>query len=288
MDLLAYWRWDNYVADLEEGAGFHFNSNQKRLHESIEFGESLWIVTGRAVAGGTAYPLVGRLVVRAKTLNAPGYKYGRYRVWGDLERSRYFIADGPDASALLRHLRFEKDVPIRGQRIAQALQTMRALTQADTLLLEAWSRDLAEEPRATSVPDEGELERALAADDRASRDVLDRALARASDAARRRLSEVARRNRRLAEDLRARYRGRCQLCAFDPEVLYGRGICEAHHIVYLSRGGDDAIENMLLVCPNHHEAIHATSAVFDFRDLHYHYPGGRREPLVLNDHLRAA
>ena len=138
------------------------------------------------------------------------------------------------------------------------------------------------------VPDEGELERALAAGGDAWREVLDREHARASDAARRRLSEVARRNRRLAEDLRARYRGRCQLCAFDPEVLYGRGICEAHHIVYLSHGGDDAIENMLLVCPNHHEAIHATSAVFDFGDLHYLYPGGRREPLVLNEHLRAA
>lgn len=49
-----------------------------------------------------------------------------------------------------------------------------------------------------------------------------------------------------------------------------------------------ALRELLLVCPSHHEAIHATSAVFDFRDLHYLYPGGRREPLVLNAHLRAA
>ena len=34
-DLLAYWRYDNYKRDLEEGAGFNFNSRQPRLHSAI-------------------------------------------------------------------------------------------------------------------------------------------------------------------------------------------------------------------------------------------------------------
>ena len=36
MDLMAYWRWDNYINDLNEGARFNFNSNQSRLHWAIE------------------------------------------------------------------------------------------------------------------------------------------------------------------------------------------------------------------------------------------------------------
>ena len=36
------------------------------------------------------YFLAAKLVVRSKTLNAPGYRYGKYRVWGDLARSCYF------------------------------------------------------------------------------------------------------------------------------------------------------------------------------------------------------
>jgi len=39
MDLLAYWRLDNYPRDLDEGAGFNCNSRQPRLHSAI--GESL-------------------------------------------------------------------------------------------------------------------------------------------------------------------------------------------------------------------------------------------------------
>lgn len=289
MDLLAYWRWDNYVSDLEDGAGFHFNSNQARLHDRLALGESLWIVTGRPGRDGCTYPLVGRLVIRAMTLNAPGYKYGRHRVWGDLERSRYYSAKGPDASALLRTLRFDSDSPVKAIAIGQALQTLRELTPDDAARLDAWARDLSHEPRANRVPDEAALERALMTGDDVWR-ALPNDVAREliSDTAQRRITQAARRNRSLVEDLRARYRGRCQLCAFDPQIVYGRGICEAHHIVYLSRGGDDSLDNMILVCPNHHEAIHATSAVFDFEDLRYVFPGGRREPLVLNEHLRAA
>ena len=50
-DLLAYWRYDNYKRDLEEGAGFNFNSNQPRLHSAIALGDSLWLVTGRQEVG---------------------------------------------------------------------------------------------------------------------------------------------------------------------------------------------------------------------------------------------
>jgi 5-methylcytosine-specific restriction protein A len=288
MDLLAYWRWDNYVVDLDEGAGFHFNSNQPRLHQRIAEGDSLWLVTGRPTPRGRAYPLVARLVVAAKTINAPGYKYGRFRLWGDVSNSRYFSADGPDASDLLRRLTFEPRGPMGSANVGQSLQTLRALTVADTQWLSAWAARLADEPRARTVADEPSLEAAYAAGRDALREVLASYHGGPSPTRRAGLEHALPRNRELTAELRRRYAGRCQLCAYDPKTLYGAGACEAHHIVYLSRGGEDALENLLLVCPNHHTAIHSTDAVFDYRDLQYVFPRGRREPLVLNTHLAAA
>lgn len=33
-------------------------------------------------------------MVRAKTFNPRSFRYGRYRLWGDLRRSRYFRVEG--------------------------------------------------------------------------------------------------------------------------------------------------------------------------------------------------
>jgi len=81
MHLLAYWRLDNYLRDLDEGAGFNFNSRQARLHTAIELGESLWLFT--VCKNPPRFFIVARLVIRSKTMNPPGYRYGDYRVWGD-------------------------------------------------------------------------------------------------------------------------------------------------------------------------------------------------------------
>jgi 5-methylcytosine-specific restriction enzyme A len=143
MDLLAYWRWDNYIRDTDGGADFHFNSNQKRLHSEIEIGERLWLVGGRQDAGGIQYVLLACLQVSAKALNASGYKYGKYRLWGDRTLSRYFSADGPDMTELLLRFRFEPLGTIKEKRrIGQSLQTIRRLIESDVGLLITWSKDL--------------------------------------------------------------------------------------------------------------------------------------------------
>lgn len=285
MDLLAYWRWDNYVRDLDEGAGFNFNSNQSRLHSAIELGETLWLVTGHRQPGGMRYPLVARLVIRAKTHNPPGYKYRKFRVWGNIESSEYYYAGGPDSSDLLLNLEFHPRKMISArERIGQALQTMRSLSSNDTRLLSQWTENLSPEPRAQEIADEPELERSFDTNE----NDLQRALTYhkgVSSQRKRHIRESYGRNRKLVDQLHDWYKGRCQLCGFDPKLLYGVRACSGHHVVYLSRGGHDKLENMLLLCPNHHQAIHATNAVFDFRDLHYVFPNGRREPLALNRHL---
>jgi 5-methylcytosine-specific restriction protein A len=86
MPLLYYWQRENYQRDLDMGAGYHLNQANPIMHE-IYIGQSLWAFT-RAPDG--RYALAAELVARAKTMNPPKFRYGPYRVWGDLTASRYF------------------------------------------------------------------------------------------------------------------------------------------------------------------------------------------------------
>ena len=101
------------------------------------------------------------------------------------------------------------------------------------------------------------------------------------------LITLPQRSHKLVEALRELYGGRCQICACDPPVVYGTGLCEAHHVRWLSRGGSDDLSNLALLCPNHHRAVHSCDAQFDWKD-HAFVFGGFREPLRLVEHeLRA-
>jgi predicted HNH restriction endonuclease len=80
------------------------------------------------------------------------------------------------------------------------------------------------------------------------------------------------------------YQGRCQLCLWDPRDKYGESLCHGHHLRWLSRGGEDILGNMILICPNHHSAIHGCDAPFDYRDLAFEFDH-HREPLQVNVHI---
>lgn len=290
-DLLAYWRYDNYKRDLEEGAGFNFNSSQHRLHSAIDLNDSLWLVTGRREPDkvGMAYHVVARLVIRAKTLNEPGYRYGQYRVWGDLHRSKYYKIGVQDASSLLRKLRFTTEKPI-GQsdtELALHLQTMRNLSQLDSQLLDLWCESLPTEEAAYKILPEYQLEDAILKDSDAVRKLIREHQTGIAEYRVNQLVEQPARSRTLTRQLHQMYGGRCQVCGFDPVLVYGVEACHAHHLIYLSRGGTDSLHNMALLCPNHHSVIHATDAVFDFRDISFVFAHNHRERLALNTHLQA-
>ncbi len=289
MHLLAYWRMDNYLRDLDEGAGFNFNSRQARLHTEIDLGESLWLFT--VLKNPPRFFLAARLVIRAKTINPPGSKYGDYRVWGDLERSRYFKlrpeVPADEAFNVLQLLPLVSGSLAGCTRstLPQACQTIRGIAPEGSALLEKFTEAIPTEERATQVADEYELERRLVEGDEMYAEVLMRDHTGPSEDRRRHLLTHASRDRQLVKDLHDRYSGRCQLCAFDSLVVYGVPTAEAHHIVYLSRGGDDELMNMVLLCPNHHTVIHKTDAPFDYSRLLFFFPNGRTEPLCLNTHL---
>src|SRR5262245_65516542 len=94
------------------GAGYHLNQTNPLMHQ-IDLGDSLWAFT-RTLDG--RYVLAAELVVRAKTLNPPNFRYGRYRVWGDLRRSRYFKVEGKqNVEQIIRNLYYRVNAAVLGQ-----------------------------------------------------------------------------------------------------------------------------------------------------------------------------
>jgi 5-methylcytosine-specific restriction protein A len=155
------------------------------------------------------------------------------------------------------------------------------------LMLKAAAQHLPLEPRARILP-EDKLEAALLLDDPLAVEQL--ILQEKSGVAEQRrqylYSQAPTRNHRLVDELQDLYNGQCQICLWHPRQHYHHSLCQGHHIHWLSRGGNDELTNMVLLCPNHHSAIHKIDAPLDFRDMAFDF-GIRREPLQLNLHLFA-
>lgn len=281
MSLLYYWHRDNYTRDLDMGAGYHLNQANALMHELYP-GQSLWAFT-RASDG--RYALAAELVVRAKTFNLPRFRYGKYRLWGDLQQSRYFRVDHqPNIEQVIRSLSLKTGAVYLGQSF-QGGSAVRRINTADHLALTAVAKHLPLEPRACILPEE-KLEAIILLGNAEAVENLVRT--EPSGIAERRkeylFGPAITRNGQLAQQLHELYQGRCQICLWDPKDKYGCTLCHGHHVQWLSRGGDDSIENMALVCPNHHTAIHRCDAPLDYRDLAFDFVSFR-EPIQLNLHL---
>lgn len=293
MDLLAYWKFNNYVRDLDEGAGFNFNSKQSRLHSAIQVGETLWLFTRVVPKSGLAqFRIAASLVVRSKTINPPSYKYGPYRIWGDLRLSAYYrigTDSEHDAFGVLKDLPLDSGSLGNCDRttLLHACQTIRAVTKPASTLLRAFCCNLPIEERAYKVADEMKLEKAYQQPMPYFERFIREDHGGISDQKKFSLYSSYTRNRQLVGELGSLYQGRCQLCGFDPMTLYAVEASEAHHIVYRSRGGDDTMENLVLLCPNHHTVVHRNDATFDYAKLHFIFPNGRVEPLCINHHLKS-
>jgi hypothetical protein len=57
------------------------------------------------------------------------------------------------------------------------------------------------------------------------------------------------------------------------------------HVRSISRGGEDGIENMVLLCPSRHVAVHRCNAPFDYGELAFVFTN-HREPLTNNARLQ--
>jgi 5-methylcytosine-specific restriction protein A len=167
-------------------------------------------------------------------------------------------------STLIRSLSVGAKSDVLG-RSFQGKAAVRALDEADHMQLLAYAEILPLEPRARLLPEERPEALLLAGDENAvARLLQDEPAGMAEERRRYLMTEVVRRDRNLVEQLRDLYAGECQICGWAPLRRYGSELCEAHHVRWLSRGGDDALENLVLVGPNHHRAIHRCDAPFDF------------------------
>lgn len=283
MPLLYFWRGDNYRRDLDMGAGYNLNQASPLLH-SIDIGDSLWAFTRNRL---DEYVIAAELVVSAKTRNPQSFRYGSYRLWGSLEKSRYFQVDGqPSAEPVIRQLSCSPRASVLGHSF-QGRSAVRTISTSDHRMLRAFSKSLPLEPRATLIPEE-RLEEEIA---KGTNEDVRRLVERMPHGVNRErlkylYTQAPSRSRRLAITLQDLYGGKCQICLWDPCNKYGRQLCHGHHIQWLCRGGDDSLANMVLVCPNHHAAIHRCDAPFDFEDLAFVFPG-YRGPLQINAHMKS-
>lgn len=285
MPLLYYWRPDNYARDRSYGFGFHLNQNSPAMAAALP-GDSLWAFSRRLRDG--LYVLAAELVVKALTHNPYNYRYGTWRIWGDLHRSRYFDVDvGPGTDSLIRAL----GVRAAGARLGQSFQghaAVRVISEPAHRMLVEFARDL---PRLShaAIYAEDEFEARLV-HDRPVRGLVIRERRTTHDLRLRYLYDTVdmQRARKHVDALHELYDGRCQICLYDPRQRYGHRTCHGHHIQWLSRGGEDELENMVLVCPNHHSSIHRDDAAFDYADFTFTFTNGLRESLSLNRHLPPA
>lgn len=294
MHLLYFWRRDNHQQDLTSFDHFHLNQNSSRMRDTLP-GFHLWAFT-RNKAG--RYVLAADLVVSHVVHNPPGSRYGKYRVYGDQVASRYFAIEAvPDAEALIRPI-----AKVRTTALGQSFQgpgAVRAITKDDHQILAEFAQDHVLEPiihgpirrpgeyRVPMPPPmlTGERDFEMPS---IPPGIMD--LPTPSMSPERRaylIRRIYERDRTLVDRLQDIYKGRCQLCEWEPKARYGHRVCDAHHIHWLSQGGTDALDNMMLVCPNHHRAIHATEAQLDFNGMEMVFQL-HREPLRLNEHLSTA
>lgn len=77
------------------------------------------------------------------------------------------------------------------------------------------------------------------------------------------------RNQYISTYAKLRACGICELC--DQEApfrdRFGKPFLETHHIVYLSKGGKDSIDNVVALCPNCHRRIHNLASYTDLQKL---------------------
>lgn len=281
MNLLYYWRPDNYYRDLDMGAGYHLNQSNPLLHQ-IDIGESLWAFTHNKSG---RYVLAAELVIKAKTTNPQNFRYGQYRVWGDIHLSRYFLTDEqPSVEQIIRALSLKAKALYLGQSF-QGNAAIRALKKEDHQILQMLANKLPLEPRARILPEE-RLEAALLLGDPKEVEnlVFEERPGIAESRSAYLYSQAPSRNPKFVEELQEIYHGRCQLCVCHPRKKYHYHLCQGHHIHWLSRGGDDDIQNMVLICPNHHAAIHRVDAPMDYKDMAFDFTT-HREKILLNSHL---
>jgi hypothetical protein len=73
------------------------------------------------------------------------------------------------------------------------------------------------------------------------------------------------RDKNIVIYVRERSRGICELCGLSAPFTdyFGNPYLEVHHVVWISRGGEDSINNAVALCPNCHRKMHVLDSPKD-------------------------
>lgn len=137
--------------------------------------------------------------------------------------------------------------------------------------------------KLTKEIDEQELEKILESDE-GDNDVLDGLNGSGSVEDKEGFKKVRSLSRTTIDTIKDLYDHCCQICE-ESHTEYGASLVQAHHITPFSESFDNSPENIMILCPTHHEAYHKGQAVFDRENETIIYANGKREVLSLNEHL---
>lgn len=285
MAILYYWK--EYADNTAHGPVFKLNQKNQVLSE-VRPGETVWTW---GLVGPGRYALYAKFIAERAGLNDPkdpAYEqYGAFFVQADEASSQFFdVASQESIEPLIRSLSIKANAGVLGQAF-QGKAGVRRLSVEDDRKLEehAFHLTLSSEMNGHYRLPEARSHKPLETsegDGGLSPPDLDRL----PPARREQVLEVFARNRRHVRELKEKYEGKCQICGSVPFEGKLGDISEAHHIHWLSRGGSDILDNLVLLCPNHHSAIHALDPEFDRKELVF-----RSEvqvlPIRLDRHLRS-
>lgn len=100
-----------------------------------------------------------------------------------------------------------------------------------------------------------------------------------------RFQNIRRLDREIGNSLKIHYKYRCQICGQDIGRQYDVNVAHSHHIDPFSTSLNNNSNNIMIVCPNHHNVIHAANPAFDRTLKIFQYNNGLREGLILNNHI---
>jgi 5-methylcytosine-specific restriction protein A len=269
--LLYYWQ--RFRRDTIDGPIFKLNQNNSLLAD-LQSGDTVWALT---LSAPGAYAIAAEFKVATAGENAEGdpeRPLGRYFFVADSSRSRFFDIDKQaSAEPLIRSLNITANASVLGQSFQGQQGGVRRLDEADHVTLADYAKRLNLDERLSG----SYLIEVIAAS------LLSGAM---PPEKRERLLETYVRNQRHVRKLKGLYGGCCQICGASPFGTEFGEITEAHHIDWLCRGGQDKMENLILLCPNHHAAIHAKDPTFDRGRLEFRN-GTMVLKVVLDRHLKS-
>jgi len=100
-----------------------------------------------------------------------------------------------------------------------------------------------------------------------------------------RIVKIRKLNRAIGDNLKLLYDYRCQICGEKIGELYDSHTVESHHIDYFVISLNNNMNNIMIVCPNHHSIIHDVNPIFNKEKKIFIYNNGFEEGLRLNYHL---